>query len=402
MSNILYINTVDYPSNAIAKVIDNLRAGLKDTNRNSIFAVGRHAEGGSADISIGNSCDMFSHTIFSRLFDSEGRHSINATKRFINCVEKQNIELIHIHNLHGHYINYPLLFEWIKNNNIPTIITLHDCWLLTGHCATYHHNGCSVPSQCEICTKHNDEYPNSWLPVSITKNRYKNIILKKENIFSLDNVHFVTVSEWLKNEVLKSGLTERISVIPNGVDTTLFNPTNIKKSNDKFKILFITNNWESWKRLDTVLNFAKTLHNDETITLVGNVYGKKLPNNILHIKNISNQEELVNLYRSHDLFISPSDAETFGMTTAEAMACGLPVIVNNSAGLPELISEKSGITTDTSVPSSLRAAVDFIKINYNQFSPTEHINSHFSAEIMCKRYVNLYNCLKKNIKNLAV
>ena len=124
--------------------------------------------------------------------------------------------------------------------------------------------------------------------------------------------------------------------------------------------------------------------------------------NILHIKNISNQEELVNLYRSHDLFISPSDAETFGMTTAEAMACGLPVIVNNSAGLPELISEKSGITTDTSVPSSLRAAVDFIKINYNQFTPTEHINSHFSAEIMCKRYVNLYNCLKKNIKNLAV
>ena len=395
MSNILYINTVDYPSNAIAKVIDNLRAGLKDTNLNSIFAVGRHAEGGSADIAIGNSFDMFSHTIFSRLFDSEGRHSINATKRFINCVEKQNIELIHIHNLHGHYINYPILFEWIKNNNIPTIITLHDCWLLTGHCATYHHNGCSVPLQCKICTKHNNEYPNSWISNRITKNRYKNIILKKESIFSLDNIHFVTVSEWLKNEVLKSGLTERISVIPNGVDTTLFNPTNIKKSNDKFKILFITNNWESWKRLDSVLNFAKTLHNDETITLVGNVYGKQLPHNITHIKNISNQEELVNLYREHDLFISPSEAETYGMTTAEAMACGLPAIVNNSAGLPELISEKSGITTDTSVPSTLRAAVNYVRTNYKQFSPNEHINTHFSAEIMCEKYINLYNHMKK-------
>lgn len=395
MSNILYINTVDYPSNAIAKVIDNLRAGLKDTNRNSIFAVGRHGDGGSADIAIGNSFDMVSHTIFSRLFDSEGRHSINATKRFINCVEKQNIELIHIHNLHGHYINYPILFEWIKNNNIPTIITLHDCWLLTGHCATYHHNGCSVPLQCKNCTKHNNEYPNSWISNRITKNRYKNIILKKESIFSLDNVHFVTVSEWLKNEVLKSGLTERISVIPNGVDTTLFNPTNIKKSNDKFKILFITNNWESWKRLDSVLNFAKTLHNDETITLVGNVYGKQLPHNITHIKNISNQEELVNLYRSHDLFISPSEAETFGMTTAEAMACSLPAIVNNSAGLPELISEKSGITTDTSVPSTLRTAVNYVRTNYKQFSPSEHVNTHFSAKIMCEKYINLYNHMKK-------
>ena len=150
-----------------------------------------------------------------------------------------------------------------------------------------------------------------------------------------------------------------------------------------------------------MLNFAKTLHNDETITLVGNVYGKQLPHNITHIKNISNQEELVNLYRSHDLFISPSEAETFGMTTAEAMACSLPAIVNNSAGLPELVTEYSGLITDTSNPRQLREAVDCIRTNYKSFSPYKHFTSRYSADIMCQNYINLYNQIKNSEKTFG-
>lgn len=401
MNNILYINTVDYPNNAVAKIINNLRNGLKNTEWDSVFAVGRHSNSGTSDIRIGNILDMYSHTILSRLFDSEGRHSINATNNFIKDLERRNIDLIHIHNLHGHYINYPILFEWIIKNNIPTIITLHDCWLITGHCATYYHNSCCPPQHCLNCSKHNDEYPNSWLPDCITRNRYKNIILKQK-IFSYNNLHFVAVSEWLKNQVLKTGLTNNISVIPNGVDTTIFNPPEHKIKSDIFKILFITNNWESWKKLDSVIEFSKILRDDESISIVGNVYGRRLPKRINYIKNISNQQEVKKLYWSHDLFISPSAAETFGMTTAEAMACGLPVIVNNSAGLPELVTEYSGLITDTSKPRQLREAVDYIRTNYKSFSPYKHFTSRYSADIMCQNYINLYNQIKNYEKHLAV
>lgn len=388
MSKILFINTTDARDNAVSSIIHNLQSSILNLGIDSKFATGRHSFGGYADYIIDSKIEFLTHTFLSRLLDTEGCHSIFATRRLIKYITDNRFDLLHIHNLHGHYINYPILLEWINNHNIPTVITLHDCWTLTGHCATYFHNKCEPPSQCSECIIANNEYPFSFRFANIFKSRKRNICLKKRFLFENKNITFVSVSNWLKSQVINTGLVENITTIYNGIETHVFSAE--KLEHNKFRILFITHNWESWKALESVLQFAKYLRDDEELTLVGNIYGKKLPNTINHINNINNPAEVAKLYNSHDIFISPSIAETFGMTTVEAMSCGLPVIVNNSAALPELISETSGIATDTSHPANIRNAVDFIRQNYNSYNPRENVLKHFTSAIMADNYANLY------------
>lgn len=388
MSKILFINTTDARDNAVSSIIYNLKNELTKYGIISKFAAGRHSQTGGADYIIDTKIEVYTHTLLSRLFDTEGRHSIQATLRLIKYITDNKFDILHIHNLHGHYINYPTLFEWINRNKIPTIITLHDCWTLTGHCATFFHNKCTPPEQCSVCTKANIEYPFSYSFANIFKSRKKNLDLKKAYLFNNKNISFVAVSNWLKNQVISTGLTNNIITIYNGVDTTIFSPN--RKENKKFRILFITHNWEAWKSPESVINFAKYLRNDEEITIAGNIYGHKMPSNITHIENINTPSDVAKLYNSHDLFISPSIAETFGMTTVEAMACGLPVIVNNSAALPELLSDDSGIITDTSSPENIRRAIDIIRQNYDSYNPRKHVLEHFTSSVMAENYAKLY------------
>ncbi len=394
MKKVLYINTVDDPDNAVASVIYNLQNNLKDYGWDSYFAVGRHCKDGKADFVIGNKIDIYSHVILSRLFDTEGRHSLLATKKFLKEISDIDFDIIHIHNLHGHYLHYPTLFSWIKKNKIPTVITLHDCWTLTGHCATYFHNNCTPPAECINCKINCDEYPKSLNISTLFNQRHNNVRLKQKYIFYNPDIHFVTVSNWLKNQIVTSGLTNNITTIYNGVDIDIFKPY-IKNAHKTFNILFITNNWESWKGLDSVINFAPLIRDDEKVTLVGNVYGRKLPENIHHINRISSREGVAKLYCENDIFISPSIAETFGMTTVEAMSCGLPVIVNNSAALPEIVSHEAGIITDTSSPEKIRMAIDYIKQNYDMFSTRKYIEQHFSTAKMAQEYCKIYERIKK-------
>ena len=397
MKKVLFISTVDFTDNAVTRVITGLRNGIGKYGWDSIFAVGRHCKTGSADIVIGNSIDSYVHALGSRLFDTEGRHSEGSTKDFISSISRLDIDLIHIHNLHGHYFHYPTLFKWVRCSKTPIIITLHDTWLLTGHCTTYYHQGCNVPYDCQTCKKSYNEYPWSWRISQIFGQRKENLRLKRELIFENENIQFVTVSDWLRNEVIKTGLTDNVITIHNGIDCEIFHPKK-KLCGEGFKILFITHNWESWKCLESVIEFSKHLHIDETITLVGNIYGKKLPDNIRHIENISDINALLTLYNEHDLLISPSLAETFGMTVLEAMSCGLPVIVNNSAALPEIVSNSAGLITDTSNMLMLRNAVDTVRADYSKYTPSEYAKSSFSDSIMCKKYAELYKMMFYNIK----
>ena len=86
---------------------------------------------------ITNNREVKVHALQSRLFGKTGMYSKQATKRFLTWLEAYKPDLIHLHNLHGYYINIPLLFKYLKMHDIPVVWTLHDCWAFTGHCAHF-------------------------------------------------------------------------------------------------------------------------------------------------------------------------------------------------------------------------------------------------------------------------
>ena len=179
-------------------------------------------------IKIGNKWDVYAHIIYTRLTGKTGLGSKNATKKVIKEIKKYNPDIIHIHNLHGYYINIEELFRYIKEYNKPVLWTLHDCWAFTGQCTHFEHINCfKWKSGCQHCNQTHC-YPKSLF---MDNSKY-NYHMKKDLFCSVENMKIITPSKWLSNHVRNSFLNKYdLSVIPNGIDLQLFKPikSDIKK-----------------------------------------------------------------------------------------------------------------------------------------------------------------------------
>ena len=334
---------------------------------------------------------MLWHTLRSCLDDAEGLASMGATARLIKEISDFKPDIVHLHNLHGHYINYPHLFNFLNYEKIPIVWTLHDSWAYTGHCAYYASNGCNNwKTGCEKCDFFRD-YPRS-----ICCNSAENFQLKK---YLFTNAYIVAVSQWLGNEIRQSFLHNLpLTVITNGVDVFSFQPTNVKRDN-KLTIVGVANNWEPRKNLDFFINLAKQLP-DAQINIVGNVaYAQKIKctSNIKLLGHITNPNRLSEIYTNADVYINASREETFGMTTIEALACGTPVIVNNATALPEIVTSDTGLIVDIDDIDAVINAIHSITnshINYHE-TCRNHVITHYSRKRMTDQYLNLYNDILK-------
>ena len=186
----------------------------------SYIAHGRFSrESNSKIIKIGSTLDVLCHGIETRIFDRHGLGSRRATKRFILQIKQIKPDIIHLHHLHGYYINFKFLFEFLKTSKIPIVWTFHDCWSFTGHCAYFDFVGCEKwQSECSQCPQKTD------YPASIFLDRSKeNYRLKKELFTSISNLYIVTVSDWL-NELVNHSFFKKnkIKTIHNGTNLDIF------------------------------------------------------------------------------------------------------------------------------------------------------------------------------------
>ena len=94
-------------------------------------------------IKIGGQWDIYEHLIETRLFDNHGLASRRATKKFIKQIDELKPDIIHLHNIHGYYLNYRILFEYLQGLSIPVVWTLHDFWAVTGHCGHFIQANCN-------------------------------------------------------------------------------------------------------------------------------------------------------------------------------------------------------------------------------------------------------------------
>lgn len=331
----------------------------------SYIAYGRYANSTqSKALKIGNKWDIYHHVLLTRLLDKHGDGSKRATKILIKQIENIHPNIIHLHNIHGYYLNYPILFEYLASVNIPVVWTLHDCWAFTGHCSHYTFHKCyKWQKQCEVCPQV-ERYPSSWG----RDGSKQNYIKKKKHFCSLKNMTIVPVSDWLSHEVSKSFLNKYpIKRIYNGIDIDKFKstPKNHDNLSRKFVILGVANIWDSRKGLSDFILLREKLSTDYTIILIGlsEKQINELPKGIEGIKRTNTFDELVEYYSLADVFVNFSVEETFGLTTCEALACGTPAIVYNITACSEVIDKDTGFIIEPGDIEGVIQAINKIRIN---------------------------------------
>lgn len=334
-------------------------------------------------ISIGSHAGIYLNALKARFLDNEGLSSKGATKKLIKEISQYDPDIIQLHNLHGYYLNYEMLFDYLKKSGKPVVWTLHDCWAMTGHCTHFDYIGCEKwgKSGCSKCPQIR-EYP-MCIGIDSSKHNYKS---KKKAFCNLQNMTLVTVSYWLKGVVEKSFLGEYpVTVIPNGIDLQVFKPTKYNDLTKKYGlegkkvVLGVAQNWGMKKGLNDMIFLSEHLGVGYQVILVGLTPQqlKNLPPNVIGITRTNSTEELAAFYSLAHVFVNPSVEETMGMTTVEALACGTPAIVYNKTAVPEVVDSSCGWVVE---PQDFKEIIKIIE-------SVESKDRYYNA---CLRRANLY------------
>ena len=343
---VLQINT--FGNLSTGKIAVDIYRTLRARGNEGAVAFARNEVPGDVpSFKIGNPLSVYTDGVLTRLTDKAGHYSKGATEKLIKQIKEYDPDIIHLHNLHGYYINVPMLFDYLKEADKPVVWTLHDCWAYTGHCCYYSMAGCEKwkTHGCSKCPQ------KKAYPASIFKdNSSKNFSEKNQMFHSVKNLHLVCVSKWLDNELRASFLKDIPSrVIYNGIDTSVFKPSSgnfrIKYDvGDKRIVLGVASTWDTRKGLADFIGLSKILDERYKIVLVGLNDKQKasLPDNMLGIGRTDGPKELAEIYSASNVLFNASVEETFGLPNVESLACGTPVVAYNCTGIPETMMENDG------------------------------------------------------------
>ena len=360
----------------------------------SYIAYGRYKNPSQSNlIKIGNRLSVLLHYIEHKLFDNDGLSSRFATRNLIKQIERISPDVVHLHNIHDHWLNYEVLFEYLNRSAIPVVWTQHDCWAFTGGCPYYMRSDCEKwQYECSSC-KHK----------ATLIDRTRRQFIKKKNLFTANSkMRLVTVSKWLEGEVSKSFFSSHnITTIYNGIDLRVFSQDSKIDVKEHYNIrgkkllIALATTWSTRKGFDDYIELSKRLGQDYMIMLVGLTKDKisSLPPNVIGIRRTSNIEELVALYASADVLLNLSYEETFGLTTVEALACGTPAVVYDSTASPELVTPQTGIVVKPGDIDGVLNAIEQIvmkgKACYGR-ACRERAEKYFDKDLSFQKYVDLY------------
>ncbi|AZK44326.1 glycosyltransferase [Erysipelothrix piscisicarius] len=336
---VLFINSVcDYGSTG--KIVRDLANGLKKEGHEVLISYGRHDAKDKTDtFYIGDKRSTYNHVLMTRLFNRHGLHSNRATQKLIQKIESYQPDVIHLHNLHGYYLNVEMLFESLKSYKGKIYWTFHDCWPISGSSAYFDFHGCKMWDEgCVECNSTRD-YPEALL----FKRQKKNFLWKKNAFSGLDNLTLITPSYWLKNLLSKSFLSQYpCEVIHNGINTDLFKPTYDQELSQKYEgkrvLLGVASIWEQRKGLNDFIKLSTMISEDYKIVLIGLTEEQKkaLPASIDGVLRTDSAEQLAAYYTLSYRFINPTYEDNYPTTNIEALCCQTPVIAYDTGGNKEV------------------------------------------------------------------
>lgn len=392
---VLIINSVcGYGSTG--RICTGIQSVLKENGHDSLICYGRgRAPLNVKSYRIGTETDVTVHGIVSRFNDKHGLYSKTATKCLIEKIKQYSPDVINLHNIHGYYVNYKLLFEFLKNYNRPVVWTFHDCWAFTGHCAHFYNNNCDKwMTGCKECS-----FKSSYPKTVGFSNSAKNYQLKKSLFTDIKNLVIVSPSKWLGELASKSFFCDNdIRIINNGINLSDFKPveSNFRQRygfENKKIILGVSNAWGHLKGLDTFNRLAEELSDDYKIVLVGitDKNKKKLSNKILSIKKTADVKELAQIYSAADMYVNPTLQDNFPTVNIEALACATPVITYDSGGSAEMLDDNTGIVIERNNYKALKEAI----LNFDSFnlSPEACVQKaqNYNQLLKFNEYKDLYD-----------
>lgn len=402
---VLQINSV-CGLGSTGRIATDIDTVLKENNMESYIAYGRNTSVKNDHVlKIGSKFEYYLHGAFTRIFDNHGLFGSEwATKNFIKKIKAIEPDVIHLHNIHGYYINIKILFDYLKESGKPVVWTLHDCWSFTGHCANFSYAQCDKwKVGCSNCPQKN-KYPASVLFDNSKANYQK----KKELFTSIENMTIVTPSHWLADLVKQSFLSKYpVRVIHNGIDTNVFKPadgTTMRQKYglaDRFIILGVASLWEPRKGLNHFLELSGIIDDDSTIVLVGlnDQQISDLPGNIIGIKRTSSVNELAQIYSAADVFVNPTLEDNFPTVNLEALACGTPVITFNTGGSPESIDNSCGYVAEIGNLNGVKKYIEQVRSDGKEFHSEQcvkRVKDHFDKKDRFVDYLDLYRLIEKN------
>lgn len=339
---------------------------------------------------IGNKLDNYFHALSSRLLDNSGFCSTNATLKFIKFIDKFEPNIISFHNPLGYYLNLELFLNYIRNKGIPLFWTLHDCWTITGHCIT---GLCDhLKTGCGQCPRLR-EYPKSIL-IDNTKN---NLARKIKCFSGINNLYIITPSIWLARIIGDTYWNKnRIKVIPNGIDLTVFKPMRSilreKYSlNNKFIVLAVAGSWEPTKGAHYFYKLTRVLDESYAFVMIGSNNDKELKesNKIIHIGRTTDRNELVEWYTAADVLVNPTVGDNFPTVNLEALACGTPVVSFNTGGSGESIGDCGAVVPQKDV-EAMASAIRKIRINPLREETCRNRALHYDKKLRYEEYYSYF------------
>ncbi len=341
---------------------------------------------------IGSETGVRVNALKARVLDNEGFNAAAATQGLVEYIKEYAPDLIHLHNLHGYYLNIEILLNYIREAKIPVVFTAHDCWSVTGHCAYFSSVNCDRwTNGCHDCPQ-KKSYPSSLVCDRSKKNWEK----KKELFSALEKMTVVTPSEWLA-ELLKGSFLSKHEVIaiPNGIDLEVFKPTesDIREKQglqNKKMVLGVATAWDERKGLSELCRLGEALGEEYKVVLVGlsEKQISELPENILGLGRTDSVRELAGIYTAADVFVNAGKEETMGLTTVEAMACGTPVAVSSLTAVPEVVTADGGLVfAEYSVEAMAEAVREVVK---KDFPSTRKNAEKYEKSLRYNEYLELY------------
>lgn len=368
----------------------------------------------SVPVPVGDRLSVAWHAVQTRLFDRHGLASIRATKEFIKRIDEISPDIVHIHNIHGYFLNYKILFDYLSHSDIQVVWTVHDCWLYTGHCYYYSKAGCTRwKTRCHHCPQKH-KFPASWLLDRSARNWED----KKKAFTSMpkDRLTIVPVSDWIRREMSESFLKDfDYQTIQNGIDIDAFCPKPQGDGEvrarygigDRHIILGVASIWSDEKGLGDFVRMAGKLNDDEIIVLVGidrkmlddrlaEEGAQALGDKFITVKRTADTGQLAELYSAATAFVNPTWQDNYPTVNLEAISCGTPVVTYRTGGSVEAISEDTGIIVEQSDTEGIISAVRKIESlgrDYFRENCRSRAVANFRKEDRYAEYIELYDRL---------
>lgn len=405
---IVQINPVLRTSTSTGRIMQEIGALARDCGWRVWCAYGKGRDGirpcTTDIIPVGGRWSTALHGVLTRAFDRHGLGSAAATRAFVKQLREIDPDIIHIHNIHGYFLNYPVFFDYLAGSRAKVIWTVHDCWLYTGHCYYYSAIGCDRWRYgCGKCPQ------RGAFPRSIVVDRSRRNFIDKRKYFTSvprDRMVIVPVSEWMRDEMSHSFLNAYpFRVIHNGIDTSVFRPCpgdvmrrQLGIGEDQKIILGLASVWSPEKGIDDFIRMSGMLNADETIVLVGidAKTARRLPPSVKWIRRTENIDMLAGLYSAATAFVNPTYQDNYPTVNLEAIACGTPVVTYRTGGSVESVTPATGrIVSQGDIDGLVRAVREIEDAGRHGFAEEcrSYALANFRKEDRYHDYLKLYESL---------